>query len=60
MPVFHFIPCGVREAVYILDGSLKNKRVAELKKAAGRNEPAAFGFAEFLRVGQRNPGLRCP
>jgi hypothetical protein len=54
MPVFHLIPSGVREAVCILDRLLKNKKVAELKKAAGRNEPAAFGFAEFLE-GSANP-----
>src|SRR2546428_9831397 len=30
-------------------------KVAELKKAAGRNEPAAFGFAEFLGLDSANP-----
>jgi hypothetical protein len=34
-------------------------RQGELKIAAGRNGPAAFGFAEFFG-GQRKPGPRCP
>jgi hypothetical protein len=34
-------------------------RQGEQKIAAGRNEPAAFEFAEFFG-GQRKPGPRCP
>jgi hypothetical protein len=34
---------------------LSVSRRGELKKAAGRNEPAAFGFAEFLVVGSADP-----
>jgi len=39
----------------------EEQKGSRAKKAAGRNEPAAFGFAGFFDGGgRRNPCPRCP
>jgi TnpA family transposase len=49
----HFIPCGVREAVYILDGLMKNKSEIEPEivhsDSHGQSE-AVFGLAYLLGI----------
>ena len=49
----HFIPCGVREAVYILDGLLKNKSDIQpdaLHSDTHGQSAAVFGLAYLLGI----------
>jgi TnpA family transposase len=52
-PFHHFIPCGVREAVYILDGLLKNESDIQpdvLHADTQGQSESAFALADLLGI----------